>query len=141
MWTYKGKTISSLDDFPEGTHSFIYIMTDPLGKAYIGKKQLLHINRVKTTKKDRLLNARKKTKIVSKESIWLNYYGSSKLFSEAVNYFGKENIKREILEFCRSKKHASYKEVYYQMVYRVLEFPEKFYNSCVFLSRTWNKDV
>ena len=40
-WTYEGKEIIDISQFPENTFGFIYEVTHtPTGKKYIGKKQL-----------------------------------------------------------------------------------------------------
>ena len=40
-WTYEGKEITDISQFPEETFGFIYEVTHiPSGKKYIGKKQL-----------------------------------------------------------------------------------------------------
>ena len=40
-WTYEGKEIVDISQFPENTFGFIYEVTHiPTGKKYIGKKQL-----------------------------------------------------------------------------------------------------
>ena len=44
---------NSLEDFPEGTYGFVYIITHvPTGKAYVGKKALHHNLTKKLTKKE-----------------------------------------------------------------------------------------
>ena len=53
MWLYKEKVINSLEDFPQDTFGFIYIVTHkPSGKSYIGKKSLFHNIKKKLTKKE-----------------------------------------------------------------------------------------
>jgi len=39
MWLYQNKEVLSLEDLPQDTYGFIYIVTHlPSGKSYIGKK-------------------------------------------------------------------------------------------------------
>lgn len=40
-----------------------------------------------------------------------NYLGSGKQLWNAINYHGKENFKREILEFCKSRKELKLREI------------------------------
>ena len=53
MWLYKEKVIEKLEDFPQDTFGFIYIVTHkPSGKSYIGKKSLFHNIKKKLTKRN-----------------------------------------------------------------------------------------
>jgi len=52
-WIYRGNEITSKEDFSEGTYGFVYKITHiPSGKAYLGKKVLIHNKKSKLTKKD-----------------------------------------------------------------------------------------
>lgn len=42
-----------------------------------------------------------------------NYLGSGKRFNDAVKCYGKENFKKEILEYCNSYEHMSEREIYW----------------------------
>lgn len=42
-----------------------------------------------------------------------SYYGSGKLIIEAINKYGKENFKVEILEWCYTEQDLADKEIYY----------------------------
>ena len=50
-WTYNGKTIKDITDFPPNTYGFVYkVLHKPSGKTYIGKKILYFTKKVKLGK-------------------------------------------------------------------------------------------
>ena len=123
MWLYKDVAIDNIDQIPEGTFGYVYLITNIItGKIYVGKKQLSSNRKTKLTKKEKLLpeNKRKKYKRVVKESDWKGYWGSSDELKKDIVQLGIENFKREILCFCSSKIDLSYYEVHYQISYNVL---------------------
>ena len=75
MWLYKNKEVLSLEDLPQDTYGFIYIVTHlPSGKSYIGKKSLFYNVKKKLTKKqlaEQTGRGRKPTtEVIQKESDW-----------------------------------------------------------------------
>jgi len=97
MWQYQGDTITSIEQMPENSIGFIYIITNTEEeKIYVGKKHMY------------------------KGKNWLNYYGSSKELIEDIKLKGKETFRREIIKFCNTNIALTYYEVYYQMGYKVL---------------------
>jgi hypothetical protein len=96
------------------------------GKQYIGKKNFFHNNNVKLGKKE-LANLpvtrgkKPSKKLVTKESDWKTYYGSSKEVKEYVLQFPKYNIIRSVLQLCKTKKELTYWETKYLFQYGVLE--------------------
>ena len=107
----------------------------PTGTSYIGKKVLYHNQKKKLTKKDLAEQTgpgrKPTTKVVTKESDWKTYYGSSKMIVEMIKNGEKDNFSREILMFVSKKKLLSYYETKYLFKHEVLETPGKFFNDSV----------
>ena len=120
-WIYKEKC---LEIEPEGYFGFIYLITDKLNnnKIYVGKKQFTYKTKKKLSKKAKQLPKNKGKRVLkgTKNSGWLNYYGSSKELNEQVKLMGKHNFKREILEFATNKSDLALKEIEAQVKYNVL---------------------
>ena len=119
-WIYKNKC---LENPPEGYYGYSYLITDILNKKiYVGKKAFTHKKKTKLSKKAKLLPENKGKRILkgTKDSGWLNYYGSSKELNEQVKLLGKNNFKREILEFATSKSGLTLKKIEAQVKYNVL---------------------
>ena len=52
-WIYNNEEVTQIDDFPDNTYGFVYVITHlPTGKKYIGKKILYFTRKVKLGKKD-----------------------------------------------------------------------------------------
>ena len=125
MWMYQNEEVHEL---PEDCVGFVYIITNTTNnKKYIGKK-LAKFSKT-TYKTVKLKNGnKKKKKIRSKiDSDWQEYYGSSPNLTEDIGKIGKENFKREILYYCKSKAECSYIEAREQFRHQVLESDE-YYN-------------
>ena len=118
-WLYQNQPVETL---PEDCVGFVYLITNiTTDRKYIGKK-LAKFS--KTTQKTvKLKNGtKKKKKIRTKvDSDWRDYYGSSPELTKDVESQGKDNFKREILYYCRSKSECSYIEAREQFSRRVLE--------------------
>jgi len=124
-WLYNG---SEILDLPEDCIGFVYLITNTVtGRKYIGKK-LAKFSKT-TYKTVKLKNGnKKKKKIRSKvDSDWRDYYGSNDQLNKDVETLGKENFKREILYYCKSKAECSYIEAREQFTHRVLESTD-YYN-------------
>lgn len=120
MWYHKGKPVTEI---PDDTLGFVYLITNlNTGKKYIGKKSFLF-------RKTYQLKGKKKKKLV--ESDWKTYYGSNDILKEEVKKNGDSNYKREILHFCKTKGEMNYLEIYEQMIRKVLEKPDEYYNQWV----------
>jgi hypothetical protein len=147
-WLYvnekdKSRFIESLEDFPENCVGFIYLIKNrTTGKIYIGKKSLYSNTNKKLTKKELAEQTgpgRKPTKkLVTKESNWKVYMGSSKELLADIKESGEDVYMRDILHFCYSKKQLTYYEINYQMKYNVLEVDS--YNDNI-LGKFYRKDL
>jgi len=124
-WYFQNEIIESL---PEDCVGFVYLITNNItGRKYIGKKLAKF---AKTTYKTvKLKNGnKKKKKIRSKiDSDWRDYYGSNLELSKDVDTLGRENFKREIMFYCKSKSECSYIEAREQFTHKVLESKD-YYN-------------
>jgi len=124
-WHYQGQEVIEL---PEDCVGYVYCITNLTNnKKYIGKKLAKF---AKTTYKNVQLKngTKKKKKIRSKiPSDWEEYYGSSIELNKDIENLGKENFKREILHYCKSKAECSYIEAKLQFEHKVLE-SDQFYN-------------
>ena len=113
QWTYKGKSIETL---PEDCEAFVYLITNTTNnKKYIGKK-LAKFKRSRPPLKGRRNKRRYKV-----NSDWEDYYGSSDNLTIDIKRLGKNNFKREILFYCKSKAELSYIEAREQFARKVLE--------------------
>jgi hypothetical protein len=138
------KEYTSIEDFPENTYGFVYIVTHtPTGKAYVGKKALHHNISKKLTKKELAEQSgpgRKSTsKKVQKESDWKTYHGSSKPIIEMIKNGKEDEFTREILVIVPNKKLLTYYETKILFTLGVLENPEYYFNDNV-LGKFFAKD-
>jgi hypothetical protein len=127
-WFYKDEIINEL---PEDCVGFVYIITNLTNnKKYIGKK-LAKFSKT-TYKTFKLKNGKKKRKKIKGKiaSDWQDYYGSSPNLKADIETLGKENFKREILYYCKSKAETSYIEAKEQFSRQVLESDE-YYNGII----------
>ena len=120
------------DLIPEEAVGFIYMITHiPTGKYYIGKKSLESVRNVKIGVRElKKLKEERKTagiggrpplkKKVRQASDWEKYYSSNDWINEQVKEGKESEFKREIIQFCNSKKSLSYYEVYWMFKYDVL---------------------
>lgn len=127
MWYYNEHvfTRESADEkISEGYIGFVYEITDVLnGKKYLGKKMLT------SKKKLAPLKGQKRKRIVIGQSDWEKYYGSSETVKEQVA-LRKNDFKRDILVFCKSKGELSYMEAKYQFEREVL-LRDEYYNGII----------
>ena len=145
-WTYNGKTIKDITDFPPNTYGFVYkVLHKPSGKTYIGKKILYFTKKVKLGKKELLalgtvIGRKPSYKLAVKESDWQTYYGSQKQIKELLKESKAKDWERHIIKCVPSKKLLTYFETKYQMVYQVLEKPDEFFNDNI-LGKFFTKDL
>lgn len=126
--TYDGNNdmeVLDLNYFPENTYGFIYKITNKINnKFYVGKKNLFFRKKKRIGKKklaEITGKGRRPThEIITTESDWVDYYGSSKTLLEDIKLYGKDNFERKILKLCFSKKELTYFEIVYQINEEVL---------------------
>ncbi len=127
-WLYENQQIEIL---PEDCVGFVYLITNLVsGRKYVGKKLAKF---AKTSYRVvKLKNGTKKRKkIRSKiDSDWQDYWSSSDELKQDVETLGRENFRREILYYCRSKAECSYVEAREQFARGVLESDE-YYNGII----------
>jgi hypothetical protein len=123
MWTYKNKPFTS-DDIQDYI-GFVYIITDPDGMKYVGKKVFINKRKLPPLKGKK----RKRIKIV--ESDWQDYYGSSDKVNELVEQLGRDKFHREILHLCSYKAEMSYLEMLEQVEREVLFKPDEYHNGII----------
>ena len=130
-WLCENKEINE-ELIPEEAVGFIYMITHtPSGKYYIGKKSLESVRNVKIGVRElkKIKEERKAAKMpgraplkkkVRKASDWEKYYSSNEWINEQVKEGKQDEFKREIIQFCNSKKSLSYYEVHWMFKYDVL---------------------
>lgn len=95
---YKGEPIQEI---PAGYEGFVYKITCPDGRLYIGQKKL-------TFRRTKTVAGKKIRKTV--ESDWQDYWSSSDEIKELVKTQGDCGFKREILYLCATKSMMNYIE-------------------------------
>jgi hypothetical protein len=125
QWIYQNEPVTEL---PEDCAGIVYLITNTeSGRMYIGKK----LARFKTTRYR--MHTQKNGKKVRKKirgavaSDWADYYGSSDALSKDIERLGRDQFRREILYYCRSKAECNYVEAREQFSRRVLE-SDQYYN-------------
>ena len=125
QWIYKNQPVEQL---PDDCVGFVYIITNTVsGRMYVGKK----LARFKTTRYK--MHTQKNGKKIRKKirgavaSDWQEYYGSSDQLNRDVESIGRDQFRREILYYCRSKAECNYIEAREQFARKVLE-SDQYYN-------------
>ena len=134
MWLHENKEVTSIEEMPEGTFGYVYQVTHiPTGLKYIGKKQLIS-NRTLPP-----LKGEKRKRKIQKESDWKTYYGSQAEIKTLVKESkDKSEFKRDILQYCKTKKQLTYFEIKWQFVLGVIETEEWINNNI--LGKFYGKD-
>lgn len=130
MWLFEQNQVEEL---PEDCVGFVYLITNLTNnRKYIGKK-LAKFSKTSVKTVTLKNGTKKKKKIRSKiDSDWQEYYGSSNELNKDIELLGKENFKREILFFCKSKAECSYIEAREQFINKVLE-SDDYYNNNIMI--------
>jgi hypothetical protein len=126
MWLYNNELINEL---PEDCVGFVYLITNLTNdRKYVGKK-LAKFSRTKYKTVTLKNGTKKKKKIRDKiDSDWQEYYGSSNELNKDIELLGKQNFRRDILFYCKTKAECSYIEAREQFSRKVLE-TEEYYNN------------
>ena len=133
-WSYEGKPFDPDYEALQEWQCFVYIITDPYGKSYIGVKQF----HKKVTRPP--LKGRKNKRRSIAESDWKSYVGSSPTLQKIVEDRGTGALqRREILHLCRTKGDGAYMEAWEQFRHGVL-FRDDFHNAIINL-RTHEKHL
>lgn len=119
-WTYKGEPFTETPD-KKLFIGFVYLITDPDGRKYIGKK-------IFWSRKTRQVKGKKKRYLG--ESDWRKYYGSNEELKCYITENTSVGFVREILHLCRSKSECSYIEIKEQVNRDVL-LRESYYNKWI----------
>lgn len=127
-WIYQGMPVTDTD-IPDYAIGYVYLITQTLpghsGKVrvYVGKKMLQSTRRKRIGVREKAATKTRKTyKVEKKDSMWREYWGSSRSLHEARDT-GIGIWNRYILQWCYSKKNMSYEETRYQFLYRVMTEP------------------
>jgi hypothetical protein len=140
IWTFKGKSVKSVDDMPKDVIGFVYrIINIKSGKFYIGKKSVVSRRKLRISKREKEKTKTRKTfKIQIKESNWKGYTGSSKELNEDIKKLGEKAFIKQIVEYCFNKKYLNFAEFSYQIKEDVLKVDS--YNGNI-LGRFYRKDM
>lgn len=123
-WIYKNKEFDS-NDIPGTAVGFVYLLTNTInGLKYIGKKNFYSTRRLPP------LKGKSRKRIVTKESDWKTYMGSSPAVDADIELYGVEKFHKEILEIAYGKGELSYLEVKHQIYQEVL-LDNRFYNGII----------
>ena len=98
-WIYENRPVTDLLISNNDYYGFVYLITAPTGKRYVGRKYLHSLRRVR--------GSRRRVRV---ESNWRHYYGSCFELKEDIKRLGKEKFEREILSFHKSRCEVNYAE-------------------------------
>ncbi|WEM34528.1 endonuclease [Xanthomonas phage X1] len=107
-WYFRGQPFP--EEGADGYEGFVYLITMPNGKKYIGKKFFNGMRKQKGKKR--------RSKVSSN---WMTYFSSSEFINNYVKENGTKGIRRDILSLHTLKRDVNFCEVLYQFQYNVLE--------------------
>ena len=128
-WLFEDQPVLEIDPAAVG---FVYIITNLIdGRKYYGKKNCwFKKTNIKTVTLKSGIKKKKKIRSLI-PSDWPEYYGSSEELKKDVAALGKENFKREILQYCKSLSEMTYYEAKIQFTTDALLHPSLYYNSWI----------
>lgn len=103
---------------------FVYLITAPSGRMYVGKKMFW------SNVKCKPLKGQTRNRRVRKESDWRKYFGSSNELQAELRRTDPADWRREILHLCESKWELAYVELKEQLARDALFRPE-YFNSII----------
>jgi hypothetical protein len=118
-WLYKDEIFT--EDMIGDNYGFVYQITDPNGKKYIGKK-FFYSSKTKQVK-----GKKKKIKVFSD---WKTYFGSNEELKKEIAKHGEHMFARHIIHLCKSKGECGYLEAKEQFTKGVLE-SDNYYNTWI----------
>jgi Putative endonuclease segE, GIY-YIG domain len=118
-WIYNDKIFT--EEQIGDNYGFVYEITDPNGKKYIGKKFFY------STKTKQVKGKKKKIKV---SSDWKTYFGSNEELKKEVANHGAHMFSRHIIHLCKSKGECGYLEAKEQFTKGVLE-SDNYYNTWI----------
>lgn len=107
-WTFRGEPF--VGEMAEEFAGFVYVITMPDGKKYIGKKFFSGMRKKK--------GAKRRAKTVSD---WELYFSSSDIIKDWIKTNGADGVKREIISLHTLKRDVNFREVCEQIERGVLE--------------------
>jgi len=117
-WKYDG-------EIPTDTYGFIYCIENIVtGKKYVGKKQMLHVKKLKP------LKGKKNKRHFIEETDWKEYTSSSNELNDDIVRYGMDNFSFKIIRLCINKWELAYYEAKYQFDHDVL-INENYYNGII----------
>ena len=118
-WKYNNTIFT--EEMIGDNYGFVYEITGPNGRKYIGKK-FFYSQKTKQVK-----GKKKRMKVASD---WQTYFGSNEELKKDIDKHGKQQYNRNIIHLCKSKGECGYLEAKEQFIRGVLE-SDDYYNSWI----------
>mgnify|MGYP003350712149 CR=1 FL=1 len=118
-WKYNNTIFT--EEMIGDNYGFVYEITGPNGRKYIGKK-FFYSQKTKQVK-----GKKKRMKVASD---WQTYFGSNEELKKDIDKHGKQQYNRNILHLCKSKGECGYLEAKEQFGRGVLE-SDDYYNTWI----------
>lgn len=112
-WIYNNELLL---ETPEGKVGFVYCITNIItNQRYVGKKVFISKRTLPP------LSGKKRKRRVIKDSDWKTYTSSSTYIKEAIDEYGMDNFKFEILEMFDNRSSMNFAELKLQIFWNVLD--------------------